>query len=291
MRNIFTDAGKLQQHVLGINRRNLDYIYKSNKRKHFPIADDKVLTKEYLHKLNVPVPETFYVIRGMGDIRKYWPELSAGKPEFVIKPAKGRAGGGILVLRKNGECWETPSGVKYNGNQIKKQMADILFGIHSFGLTDKVLVESRVVLHHSLRTIYPDGMADIRVIVYNDIPKMSMLRMSTLESGGRANLSQGAIGIGIDLKTGELLDGYDVKGYITKHPDSKVEFKGMRIPFWADIIDISTRTSRAVPLNYLGIDVIIDDTRGPVVMEINARPGLEIQNVNRCGLKSVLENG
>jgi len=45
-----------------------------------------------------------------------------------------------------------------------------------------------------------------------------------------------------------------------------------------------------VPLNYVGVDIVIDETDGPLILEINARPGLEIQNINGFGLGAALEN-
>ena len=35
----------------------------------------------------------------------------------------------------------------------------------------------------------------------------------------------------------------------------------------------------------------MEATRGPLVVEVNARPGLEIQNVNNCGIGSAMEKG
>jgi len=38
------------------------------------------------------------------------------------------------------------------------------------------------------------------------------------------------------------------------------------------------------------VDVVIDRNRGPLIMELNARPGLSIQVVNSAGLASRLRN-
>jgi glutathione synthase/RimK-type ligase-like ATP-grasp enzyme len=37
-------------------------------------------------------------------------------------------------------------------------------------------------------------------------------------------------------------------------------------------------------LGYQGIDIVLDRDRGPLVLELNARPGLNIQIANREGL-------
>jgi len=44
-------------------------------------------------------------------------------------------------------------------------------------------------------------------------------------------------------------------------------------------------------LGYMGIDFVIDERYGPQILEVNVRPGLEIQNINGAGLrKALLEN-
>jgi D-alanine-D-alanine ligase-like ATP-grasp enzyme len=49
-------------------------------------------------------------------------------------------------------------------------------------------------------------------------------------------------------------------------------------------LDMSVCVSRAVGLGYLGVDVVLDRIRGPLLLEANARPGLAIQIANHAGL-------
>jgi hypothetical protein len=37
-------------------------------------------------------------------------------------------------------------------------------------------------------------------------------------------------------------------------------------------------------LGYPGVDLVIDEELGPLVMEVNARPGLQVQNITGIGL-------
>ena len=37
-------------------------------------------------------------------------------------------------------------------------------------------------------------------------------------------------------------------------------------------------------LGYLGVDIVLDKTHGPLILELNARPGLNIQIANQFGL-------
>ena len=93
----------------------------------------------------------------------------------------------------------------------------------------------------------------------------------------------------MDLATGRATRARLRGRSITTHPDSKAPLVDVPLPHWDEILDVARRSAAAVPLGYLGVDVGIDARRGPVVLEINKRPGLEIQNVNGFGLRPILE--
>jgi D-alanine-D-alanine ligase-like ATP-grasp enzyme len=42
-------------------------------------------------------------------------------------------------------------------------------------------------------------------------------------------------------------------------------------------------------IKFLGCDIVLDEQAGPLLLEINVRPGLEIQNVNLAPLKTRLD--
>ena len=274
---------KLNNIVLNINRRNVEYIYTWNYRRYFEIADDKCLTKKVLAESGIPVPETYAVIEAMGKIEEAWSKIRS-KSCFAIKPSRGRAGSGIIVLEKHGEQWYTSSNQPLDEKQIKNRIADIIFGNYSFGLSDKALVEERIKPHKFFLDIFPQGICDIRVITFRGRTVMAMCRIPTSKSDGKANLHQGALGVAVDLSTGQLGHGYDYRSYMESHPDTGSRFYGRLIPEWKEIMTICEKVSEHLPLKYLGIDIVIDSFKGPLVMEANIRPGLEIQNVNRKGL-------
>jgi alpha-L-glutamate ligase-like protein len=113
---------------------------------------------------------------------------------------------------------------------------------------------------------------------------MSMVRLPTRGSRGKANLHQGAVGAGIDLATGITLDGVISTEVVTHHPDTTHAIAGLRVPEWDTILDISARCYELTGLGYIGVDVVLDRDLGPLVLELNARPGLAIQIANRQGL-------
>ncbi len=275
--------------VLSINQRNLLYIYTSNKRKHFPLADDKLVTKQVMRPAGVPVPRTYHVYRNFMELSSVGTDLFE-RQEFVIKPSKGRAGGGIVVIKgREGSGWLGMSGKNYSVENLKRHMADIIFGVYSFDLSDAAIVEERLVQDPKMAEISPLGLADVRVILFKGKPVLGMLRIPTKESDGRANLHKGAVGAGVDISIGRtsfaICNGKDV----VAHPDTGKLIVGLYVPHWQEVLRVSRVAAEAVPLEYLGVDMTIT-TGGPVLLEINVRPGLEIQNANARGMRQLLEN-
>ena len=275
--------------ILGINERNMDFVYRQNSKENFKLADDKVRCKEILHNHGIACAETYGVIRRIGDISSVMAMLDHHE-KLAIKPANGSGGGGILILKKDTRGKWTAGGKVKSEKEIFIHMAMIIMGKYSLGSSDHVLIEAVIEPHPFFAEIYPEGVPDFRVILLKNQPVMSMLRVPTDKSDGKANLHQGGLGIGIDTANGRLLKAFDGKSYFDHHPDIGNIIYGKKIPFWNDLIALAIRTSEVFPLNYLGIDIVIDKNLGPLIMEINVRPGLGIQLANRQGLKESLMN-
>jgi len=139
------------------------------------------------------------------------------------------------------------------------------------------------------------GTPDVRVIVYNKVPVMAMFRIPTLQSGGKANLQQGAYGLGIDLATGITTFGIvgkseEIKKIYDFGKKKEIKVNGIKIPFWREILETAVKCQGAISgLGFLGVDVVLDKDKGPMVLEVNARPGLSIQICNKAGLRRRME--
>lgn len=276
--------------VLGINGRNVGYTLRHNPRHLYPRVDDKLLTKRLCEEVGVAVPRTLAVARHQFEIRRL-PAALAEHSSFVLKPVHGAMGSGILVvLGRDGERLVLPGGRRISMEDLLYHASSILSGLYALaGQPDAAMVEERLEVHPTLRRIAVEGVPDVRVIVYRGVPVMAMTRLPTLRSGGRANLHQGALGAGIDLVTGELVRAVDRGRLVAVHPDSGEVVVGHRIPEFGRVVAMAVRAVERTGLGYVGADLVLDAQRGPVVLELNARPGLAIQLANGTGLKPRLE--
>ncbi|MBI4398393.1 MAG: alpha-L-glutamate ligase-like protein [Candidatus Omnitrophica bacterium] len=269
---------------LGINRRNACYTLARNARQLYPLVDDKLQTKKILDAHQIPSPELYFTIKHNFEL-KYLRELGFLK-DFVVKPARGAEGRGILVITDKTESgWKKASGEVISLEDIEYHVSNILAGLYALGgVNDAAFIEYRVRSHAVFEPLAWHGVPDIRLVLYRGVPVMSMLRLPTRESGGRANLHQGAVGAGVDMREGRTLGGVHHDRLIERHPDSGALIAGLEIPFWNDILEIAAKAYEVFGLGYLGIDFVIDHILGPLILELNARPGLSIQLANRAGL-------
>lgn len=270
--------------LLGMNRRNARYTLVQNPRRLYPLVDDKLKTKAILEKHHIPTPELYFPITGNFEL-KMLREIKHLR-EFVVKPARGAEGRGILVIvDRQGKEWVKSSGERLTSEDLEYHVSNILAGLYSLGgVDDQAFVEYRVRSHAVFRTVAYQGVPDIRVILYRGVPVMSMLRLPTKESDGKANLHQGAVGAGVDMNQGITLGGVHHNQLIETHPDTHVPIGGLKIPFWEDILEIACHIYDVFQLGYIGVDFVIDHILGPLILELNARPGLNIQLANRKGL-------
>ncbi|UZW74660.1 alpha-L-glutamate ligase-like protein [Alkalimarinus sediminis] len=268
-----------------MNQRNVDYISRNNPRKLYPIVDNKLITKKYAKKHNIAVPELIDSIQYQFEIKNLETILK-GIDKFVIKPAQGAGGKGILVITdRKGDSFYKPSGMEVSFDDIKRHISNILSGLHSLGgKTDVAMFEKLVDFDPVFEPYSYEGVPDVRMIVYQGYPVMAMLRCSTHASDGKANLHQGAVGVGIDIKTGRSLFAVQNGRNIERHPDTNSVFSELQVPHWDAILPLSAACYEMTGMGYLGCDIVIDKHKGALILEVNARPGLAIQIANNKGL-------
>jgi alpha-L-glutamate ligase-like protein len=277
--------------VLGLNERNCEFIMQYNPRRLYPLVDDKLATKRLATAAGLPVPDLYGVISSHREVRDL-PRMVEAHRDFVVKPAQGSGGDGILVVSarvKDRNVYRLVDGTILGEDDIEHHLSNIISGQYSLGgHRDVALVEYCVKFDSTFAEHAFRGVPDIRVIVYRGYPVMGMVRLPTRRSHGKANLHQGAVGAGIDLATGQTTHGVVGNSPVTEHPDSGATIAGLQIPQWEYLLQFAARCHDLTGLGYLGVDIVLDRDKGPMLLELNARPGLNIQIANRCGLRSRL---
>ncbi|MEN8128435.1 MAG: sugar-transfer associated ATP-grasp domain-containing protein [Planctomycetota bacterium] len=272
--------------MLGINARNLACVYPLNPRRHFPRADNKLLCKQLLAEHHIAHPETLAVYNQYRDLLCLAEDIGQ-LSGFAVKPGRGCGGRGILVVQRDTDGLLRTGGQDVSFEELRAHIYRILTGCFSLEkVSDSAFIEQLIVSDDTFRDISFGGLPDFRIILYRNTPLMAMARVPTVESGGLANLHQGALGLGVDLQTGITTQAVYRDRCITHTPNTNKPLSGIRIPHWENIIDMATQSSHIFGLGYLGVDIVIDHCRGPMVMEVNARPGLNIQLANAAGLKA-----
>jgi alpha-L-glutamate ligase-like protein len=276
--------------VVGMNRRNADYVLPNNPRKLYPLVDDKVITKHLAQKAGLKVPELYGVIEAPHQVHKLG-DMLAGRDAFVAKPARGSGGNGILVITgRVGQRFQKPDDSLVGLDHVSFHVSNILSGMHSLGgMPDKAIIEYCVRFDPVFNDIAYQGVPDIRIIVYKGVPVLAMLRLPTRESDGKANLHQGAMGCGVDIATGVTTTAVWKNATVETHPDTLRPISGVTIPGWRELLLHSALGYTVTGLGYLGVDFVLDRDCGPLMLELNARPGLAIQIANLTGLQPRLD--
>ena len=277
--------------ILGMNARNYKFIARLNKRRLYPLVDDKVQTKALAIQNGINTTQKIGIIEYQHDVKNL-KNIVQNFKEFVIKPAHGSGGKGVLVIKKwDDEHFITASEKVLSYPQVYQHVSNILSGLYSLGgQYDVALIEEMVHFSNVFEKYSYQGVPDVRIIVYKGYPVMAMTRLATAESGGRANLHQGAVGVGLDIKTGKTLTAVQHNIPVTIHPDTKADLKTLSVPFWREHLLIAAKAYEMTGLGYLGADIVLDKNKGPMMLELNARPGLAIQIANSAGLVKAIKH-
>lgn len=271
--------------ILGMNRRNISYISRYNPRGLFPLVDDKLKTKQLALEHGLRVPSLLAVIESQSQVASLDKRLPIDQG-FCIKPAKGSGGKGIMVVTQSeAGGYRKSNGSALSISEIQRHVSNILAGLFSLGgAPDKAVIESLLSLDSSLKDFSHEGVPDLRVIVFRGVPVMAMMRLSCSSSHGKANLHQGAVGVGIDIGTGKAIKAVQRDKAIQYHPDTQHNLHELVVPHWQELLQLSCACYDMTGLGYLGVDLVLDEKNGPTVLELNARPGLSIQIANGQGL-------
>ena len=274
--------------VLGLNARNFLYIKPFNPKRAIALADDKLKTKAFLAARGVPTAKIYARIESREQLHEF--AFSTLPDACVLKPNQGFGGEGIIVFkgRKDGELLiqgKTPM----SDTDLRHHIEDIIDGKFSLGgRCDTAFFEQILVSHECFAPFRPAGLPDIRVVVFNLVPVMAMLRIPTVESHGKANVHLGGIGIGVDIVKGVTTHAAQYHHCIDRLPHGG-DPSGVKILFWEEILNVCSNIQYITNIGYLAVDMTIDAHGGPMLLEVNARAGLMVQVANLTPLRARLE--
>ncbi|EKO3563888.1 alpha-L-glutamate ligase-like protein [Vibrio metschnikovii] len=288
----YTSPFKLRRKgIMGMNKRNHSYIGRYNDRSKYPLVDDKLQTKLIAQRAGCTVPKLIGVISNQGDVRRIH-DMVKEWPGFVIKPARGSGGKGILVITSHKDgIYTKPSGSTINKEDVERHVSNALAGLFSLGgKNDVAVIENLIKFDDCFDGFSYEGVPDVRIIVFKGYPVMAMMRLSTSASDGKANLHQGAVGVGVDLGSGKAVRAVQFNRPVTHHPDTGRSLSELTVPHWERLLTLAASAWEMTGLGYIGTDMVLDKEEGPMVLELNARPGLAIQTANGAGLLPRLQH-
>lgn len=307
--------------ILWLNKRNIDYIKKRNPKKQIRLANSKYHTKKFLSERGIPVPQTLWIIKNRKKLFQY--NFSQLKTKnFVIKPNQWSKGRGVFIIKKIEDQQSNANKKKgrihkrldkrqeflysykqelfeeqkfsinkktITDKELKQQLVSIIDGQYSIGSkNDVILIEELIKPSKDFWPFCEYGLADIRVICFNLVPVAAMLRMPTKKSGGKANLAQWGIWFWIEISSGKIIA---MKGkttiYHESFPEEYGSFFHKKIANREDILLYSSSIQYFTNIWFIWLDRVLTP-QWPKILEINARAGLEIQNITLSPLENIL---
>lgn len=249
----FADLTKDQRKTFFTFADNIAMMEKYNSKKHEAIFYNKfIFSKVFSDFYGRKCIMTNYLTEE--DFVKFM----EGEQKIVYKPVNAAQGKGVEVL----------------------DVADFdsLSALYKYVMSlPKGIIETWIVQHSAISALYPKAVNPIRINTVLDNDKLHIMT-STLSIGHNskiANASINALFALVDPKTGEVLtDACDYDGGVyEKHPETGETFKGFRIPYWQETLEMLEKATRTMhQVRYVGWDIAITEN-GPVIIEGNNDPG------------------
>lgn len=205
-----------------------------------------------------------------------------------LEPASLRA----LAARYGGRVFAKPrNGSGGDGVQILDLKEGDTLALD--GLRDYIL-QPFIAQHPQMNALFPNCINTIRIDTFFDddvlVNNAAVVRIGKGEAVAD-NWSLGAIAVGIDLATGQLMQtGWrhnkfaDPSGYEV-HPDTGTRFLGHQVPFWQETKALVSAAAAVVrPLRSVGWDVAITP-EGPMLIEANVLWSVNLMQTACGGLR------
>ncbi len=247
----------------------------------WPVLHDKLFFDRFTDGCLRRVGALFFVIDGrfhsMGGFanKADFMEAVAAGGSFVIKPARGGMGVGLLFIRSEG------GKLLVNGSAKSQAELDHLLNHLEYHLCYPFVEQ-----HSVLRTFYPDSVNTLRVAVHvgkDGRPALlaPVLRVGSSISAPIDNFCKGGMLAEIDEASGVCGRALrrSVNGkveWISSHPESGAQVSGVALPYWQELKqDIISFHAKYPAFDLVGWDVLIGPD-GYHIIEGNHNPDLRL---------------
>lgn len=236
---------RVLRNILNIRQReNLQTLYTFN---YLALARDKFVFYQYCKSLGMPYPKTIALV-SKGEVSWYnGEEMTFTNFDSILdkdidafcKEVNGESGKGAFALRViNRHCYVHDKEVSLD--ELKQ-----LFGNATF------IIQERLINHPLIDRVYGKSLNTIKLITFlhEDGSVEFFDAVMRFGAGGNFvdNASQGGVFVGIEEGGNLQPVGYHEPGIKKnlvvngKHPDTGVQFGGMAIPYWSEILDTAKR--------------------------------------------------
>jgi hypothetical protein len=253
-----------------------------------PVSElnDKVEFEKHCRKHQIRAVPVLTVLRSGG--AELFGHPSDLETDLFVKPVTGCGGKGAERWDYSTGLYRAPGGRWY----ARDEMLDHLARRSSNG---PLLIQPRIGNHEALQRLNNGALSTVRVLTCLDEsgePELvgAAMRMAVGANRTVDNLHAGGIACAVDLESGILgpasnLGADSLFGWLDRHPDTGARITGTRLPLWDEVQGMAVRAHRAFSDRILvGWDIAITPD-GPVLIEGNGSPDLDImQRFVRHGL-------
>jgi hypothetical protein len=212
----------------------------------------------------------------------------AFRADLFVKPLVGKGGRG-------GQRWDYCGSDEYRSSQgLVLRRRELFARWLNKSVRKPLLVQPRILNHIALRSLNNGALSTIRLLTCldeDDRPELigAIMRMAIGKNVVVDNAHAGGIAAAVNLETGTLGPASDLGmsarlGWLNEHPTTHARIEGVTLPCWPSVRKLVARAHSTIPgAVVLGWDVAITPD-GPLLIEANGGPGLEImQRANRQG--------
>ncbi len=233
----------------GINNRiikkynDMSQAYKFEDKALFNKLFDKYLKREWIYLEEA----------SKDDFKKYL----KGKKEIIVKPLDLSCGKGVEKLKV----------ADYDPDELYDHLKS----------TKQFLVEDIAIQHKVINDIYPYSINTLRIVTLNKKVVVALLRIGNY-GNVVDNFNHDGMVTTIDVETGMInFPAIDKSGKVfSKHPMTKKEIVGTKIPMWDEVKNMCIEACEVVPeIGYVGWDVCLGP-KEPSLIEGNDFPGHDL---------------